>query len=63
MLVSHPIESYLSVLPDAYLSDKTFLIYEALKKAAKSLVLLHAIILSLRQAGWRLMTKMKLSLS
>ena len=35
MLVSHPIESYLSVLPDAYLSDKTFLIYEALKKAAE----------------------------
>ena len=35
MLVSHPIESYLSVLPDAYLSDKTFLIYEALKKTAK----------------------------
>ena len=34
MLVSHPIESYLSVLPDAYLMDKTFLIYEALKKAA-----------------------------
>jgi endo-1,4-beta-mannosidase len=35
MLVSHPIEFYLSVLPDAYLSDKTFLIYEALKKTAK----------------------------
>jgi len=34
VLVSHPVENYLSALPDVYLSDKTFLIYEALKKAS-----------------------------
>ncbi len=35
VLVTHPIESYLSVLPDVYLSDKTFLVYEVLKKKSR----------------------------
>lgn len=34
ILVCHPLEHYLSLVPDAYLKDETFRIYDALKKEA-----------------------------
>jgi len=35
VLVTHPLEYYLSLMPDAHLSNKTFRVYEALKKVTR----------------------------
>ena len=35
ILLTHPVEQYLGNVPDVYLKDKTFLVYEALRRQAK----------------------------
>jgi len=51
VLATHPLEYYLSLMPDAYLSNETFRVYEALKKES-GLTKLFACDNPFLEVGW-----------